>query len=290
MVLHGQKARWGLLSAGVAINAAAGISLRLYEVLQPERGGAAVNKNVIMVLLSGMLLLTGCSQVRFIANGKEFTAICEQEGLSVTDTKDTVAQQGGYRSLKDAYLATPDDDSYSVQYARFEKTDEAQSYYNSIADQMNGEVTNGPGYTAEIETVGDTCREICMTSGRIVYAEGDTETIKALTGRLVAGWDHDPEKAPVTKNAAAGKTDEGSEAVSVHSGGKAEEKASAAADTGRDGAEAADTGKDRSADAAGRGADAGTAQKEPDNVDTAGAGAAGSADAADVSADAGSAQ
>lgn len=247
-----------------------------------------MKKNIVMVLLSGMLLLTGCSQVRFIANGKEFTAICEQEGLSVTDTKNMVAQQGGYRSLKDAYLATPDDDSYSVQYARFEKTDEAQSYYNSIADQMNGEVTNGPGYTAEIETVGDTCREICMTSGRIVYAEGDTETIKALTGRLVAGWDHDPEKAPVTKNAAAGKTDEGSDAVSSESAGKTGEiqKANAAEDAGREGTAAADTEKRGiTADTAKDGS-AGDTGKSTD----AGADPAGGADAADVSADAGSAQ
>ena len=141
-----------------------------------------------------MFLLTGCSSMKFLATGKEFRKICEDNGLQVQDTSASVKEAGSYTSLSDAYLATSEEGTYSVCYVRFSDNKEAQSYYDSVAQQMDGTVYTGPNYQAEVESVQDSCREIYMESGRIIYAEGSSEAIGAIEAQLIGTWTQDPQK------------------------------------------------------------------------------------------------
>ncbi len=149
---------------------------------------------VWMALLTASMLLTGCSSMKFLASGKEFRKICEDNGLQVQDTAETVKTAGGYKALSDAYIATTENGLVSVCYARFTDPKEAQEYYDSVADQMDGSEYKGPNYQAEVEIVEDTCREIYMESGRIIYAEGDAATIGAIEKQLIGTWTQDPVK------------------------------------------------------------------------------------------------
>ncbi len=149
---------------------------------------------VWMVLLTALMLLTGCSSMKFLASGKEFRKICEDNGLQVQDTAETVKTAGGYKALSDAYIATTENGLVSVCYVRFTDPKEAQGYYDSVADQMDGSEYKGPNYQAEVEIVEDTCREIYMESGRIIYAEGDAATIGAIEKQLIGTWTQDPVK------------------------------------------------------------------------------------------------
>ena len=65
---------------------------------------------------------------------------------------------------------------------------------------MDGTVFTGSNYQAEVETVNDSCREIYMESGRIIYAEGNTDAITAIEKQLIGTWNQDP----VKKTTAAG--------------------------------------------------------------------------------------
>ena len=142
-----------------------------------------------------LVLVTGCSSMKFLATGKEFRKICEDNGLQVQDTLESVKTEGSYVSLSDAYLATDAENAYTVCYVRFSDSKEAQGYYDSVANQMDG-----PNYQAEVETVNDSCREIYMESGRIIYAEGNTDAITAIEKQLIGTWNQDP----VKKTTAAG--------------------------------------------------------------------------------------
>lgn len=147
-----------------------------------------------------LVLVTGCSSMKFLATGKEFQKICEDNGLQVQDTLESVKTAGSYVSLSDAYLATDAENAYTVCYVRFSDSKEAQSYYDSVANQMDGTVFTGPNYQAEVETVNDSCREIYMESGRIIYAEGNTDAITSIEKQLIGTWNQDP----VKKTTAAG--------------------------------------------------------------------------------------
>lgn len=159
-----------------------------------KRKSGKMNRIWGMLLAAAMLMLTGCSSMKFLASGKEFRKICEDNGLQVQDTAEAVASAGGYKTLSDAYIATTEDGLVSVCYVRFTDQKEAQTYYNAVADQMDGSEYTGPNYQAEVETVEDTCREIYMESGRIIYAEGDASTIGAIEKQLIGTWTQDPVK------------------------------------------------------------------------------------------------
>ncbi|MGN1023328.1 MAG: hypothetical protein ACI4OJ_07520 [Lachnospiraceae bacterium] len=147
------------------------------------------SKRLLALTLTGMLFFaTGCSQMQFIATGKEFKSICEDNGLTVTDITDALSEENGYTSLNSAYTAVPDSGAFTVNYASFSNSKEAENYYSSIADQMDGVEYNGTNYKAEVETVGDTVREIYMESGRIVYAEGDKQEVNQTDSLLMSGW------------------------------------------------------------------------------------------------------
>lgn len=146
--------------------------------------------------LAALAMMTGCSSMKFLATGKEFRKICEDNGLQVQDTSASLKEAGAYTSLSDSYLATDEENGYSVWYVRFSDSKEAQSYYDSVAQQMNGTEYTGPNYQAEVETVKDSCREIYMESGRIIYAEGSTAAISAIETQLIGTWNQDP----ATKN------------------------------------------------------------------------------------------
>lgn len=162
-----------------------------------ERKDRIMNRIGTVLLGAFMLTLTGCSSMKFLASGKEFRKICEDNGLRVQDTEETVKTTGGYKNLSDAYIATTEDGLVSVCYVRFTDQKEAQSYYDSVADQMDGSEYTGPNYQAEVEVVEDTCREIYMESGRIIYAEGDASTIGAIEKQLIGTWTQDPVKKTV---------------------------------------------------------------------------------------------
>ena len=66
-----------------------------------------------------LVLVTGCSSMKFLATGKEFRKICEDNGLQVQDTLESVKTAGSYVSLSDAYLATDAENAYTVCYVRF---------------------------------------------------------------------------------------------------------------------------------------------------------------------------
>lgn len=66
-----------------------------------------------------LVLVTGCSSMKFLATGKEFQKICEDNGLQVQDTLESVKTAGSYVSLSDAYLATDAENAYTVCYVRF---------------------------------------------------------------------------------------------------------------------------------------------------------------------------
>lgn len=134
------------------------------------------------------LMLTGCSSLRFIANGSEFKKICTNNGLQVQEASATVNANKTYGSLTDAYLATAADGTYSIWYVRFSDTGDAQKYYDSIAGQLSGKTYSGSNYQAEVETVNDKSREIYMESGRIIYADGTTSAINALENQLIGTW------------------------------------------------------------------------------------------------------
>ena len=145
-------------------------------------------KRLLALTLTGLLFFaTGCSQMQFIATGKEFKSICEDNGLTVTDITDALSTGKGYTSLNSAYTAVPDDGAFTVNYASFSSSKEAESYYSSIADQMDGAEYTGTNYKAEVETVGDTVREIYMESGRIVYAQGDRKEVNETDTKLMSG-------------------------------------------------------------------------------------------------------
>ena len=93
-----------------------------------------------------LVLVTGCSSMKFLATGKEFRKICEDNGLQVQDTLESVKTAGSYVSLSDAYLATDAENAYTVCYVRFSDSKEAQGYYDSVANQMDGTVFTGPNY------------------------------------------------------------------------------------------------------------------------------------------------
>lgn len=143
---------------------------------------------------AALAMVTACSSMKFLATGKEFRKICEDNGLQVQDTSASLKETGSYTSLSDSYLATDEENGYSVCYVRFSDSKEAQSYYDSVAQQMNGTEYTGPNYQAEVETVNDSCREIYMESGRIIYAEGDAAAISAIEAQLIGTWNQDPVK------------------------------------------------------------------------------------------------
>ncbi len=154
-------------------------------------GGSRVR---VILIAAAVLMLTGCSSMKFLASGKEFRKICDDNGFQVQDASTAVKETGSYSSLSDAYLATTEDGLVSVWYLRFTDTKEAQNYYNSVAGQLDGTVYSGPNYQAEVETVEDTCREIYMESGRIIYAEGNADSIQTLETQLIGTWNQDPVK------------------------------------------------------------------------------------------------
>lgn len=136
-------------------------------------------------------LLTGCSSMRFIANGNEFKKICRDNGLQVQNASESLNRNQAYKSLTDAYLATASDGSYSIWYIRFSDPEEAQVYYDSVSGQMSGEEYAGSNYEAEVETMEDQSREIYMESGRIIYADGNTKAINTLKNQLIGTWSGD---------------------------------------------------------------------------------------------------
>lgn len=152
-----------------------------------------------MAVTGMMVLMTGCSSMKFLATGKEFRKICEDNGLQVQDTSASLKETGSYTSLSDAYLATSEGGTYSVCYVRFSDSKEAQNYYDSVAQQMDGTLYTGPNYQAEVETVQDSCREIYMESGRIIYAEGNADAINAIEAQLIGTWTQDPPKKTATE-------------------------------------------------------------------------------------------
>lgn len=196
-------------------------------------------KRLLALTLTGLLFFTtGCSQMQFIATGKEFKSICEDNGLTVTDITDALSTGKGYTSLNSAYTAVPDDGAFTVNYASFSSSKEAESYYSSIADQMDGAEYTGTNYKAEVETVGDTVREIYMESGRIVYAQGDRKEVNETDTKLMSGWS----KPGKVTDAAAEEAEETRAAQS---------DAAAASDTSKDKAfTSSDTSKDKEATSA----------------------------------------
>lgn len=220
------------------------------------------SKRLLALTLTGMLFFaTGCSQMQFIASGKEFKSICEDNGLKVTDITDALSEENGYTGLNSAYTAVPDSGAFTVNYASFSSSKEAESYYSSIADQMDGVEYSGTNYKAEVETVGDTVREIYMESGRIVYAEGDKEEVNKTDSQLMSGWSK-PGKVTDTSDASSSEasteadteadeetaSDEASTAAttkeSSSSGSTAKTSSSTAADTSstKEASAGADTG------------------------------------------------
>lgn len=143
---------------------------------------------IVPVLLTAAIL-AGCSSIKFIANGKEFQKICEDNGLQVQEASASVPGGSGYKSLTDAYLAVSSDGSCSVWYIRFSDIKDAESYYKSLADQMDGTEYSGSNYKAEIESTDNgKSRDIYMESGRIIYADGDTSAISTLENQLIGSW------------------------------------------------------------------------------------------------------
>lgn len=217
-----------------------------------QKGGNIMRTRRLLALtLAGLLTFaTGCSQMQFIATGKEFKSICEDNGLTVTDITDALSEEGGYTTLSSAYTAVPEDGSFTVNYASFSSSKEAEDYYSGIADQMDGVTYTGTNYKAEVETVGDTVREIYMESGRIVYAEGDKDEVNKTDSQLMSGWSK-PGKVTDTEDNADTESTESEET------GTTEESAASSST-----AETSETDTEESAAAA-------TESSETTNADTA---------------------
>lgn len=189
-------------------------------------------KRLLALTLTGMLLFaTGCSQMQFIATGKEFKSICEANGLTVTDITDALSTEKGYTSLNSAYTAEPSDGAFTVNYASFSSSKEAENYYSTIADQMDGAEYTGTNYKAEVETVGDTVREIYMESGRIVYAEGDRAEVNRTDSKLMSGWSKPGKVTDASSESASESTTEETEETAEETSQSESSAASSQADS-----------------------------------------------------------
>ncbi|WP_130837271.1 hypothetical protein [Lachnoclostridium sp. Marseille-P6806] len=150
-----------------------------------------MRRKIQVTLLGALLLLlfTGCSLSKFIATGQEFSQICSESGLAVGDVKAHYADDLGYTSVIDAYMATEAESRYVIQYVRFSDPAEAEAFYTASAANMDGEELITKEYSTKSETIDTKSRRLLMEGGRILYAEGDAKAINEKLASLTAGWE-----------------------------------------------------------------------------------------------------